>query len=98
VRAPALDPTGGGSEETFRKERAWLPPYLEYDRTGDILYLNKIPPDPQQESEEIDYWVIARLSQETKEIEKWRPSSTRVSSNEGLNLPLIVELGLPERP
>ena len=71
---------------------------LEYDRTGDILYLNKTPPYPEQESEEIDYGVIARLNPKTGEIENLEILffSTRISSSEGLKLPIIAELRLPE--
>ena len=71
---------------------------LEYDRTGDILYLNKIPPYPEQESEEIDYGVIARLNPKTGEIESLEILffSAMVSSSEGLKLPIIAELRLPE--
>ena len=40
---------------------------VEYDRTGDILYLGKTPPYPEQESEEIDYGVVARLNPQSQE-------------------------------
>jgi uncharacterized protein YuzE len=72
---------------------------LEYDRTGDILYLNKTAPYPEQESEEIDYGIIARLNPKTGEIENLEILffSARVSSSEGLKLPIIAELRLPER-
>jgi hypothetical protein len=64
------------------------------------LYLNKIPPHPEQESEEIDYQVIARWNSKTGEIENLGIFffSIRVSSSEGLKLPIITELPLPERP
>ncbi len=42
---------------------------FEYDREGDILYINKRPPYPEQESEEIDYGIVARLNPSTGEIE-----------------------------
>ncbi|MGK7904182.1 MAG: DUF2283 domain-containing protein [Hormoscilla sp.] len=42
---------------------------LKYDREGDILYLSKISPYKEQESEEIEDGVIARLNPTTNEIE-----------------------------
>ena len=53
----------------------------------------------EQESEEIDYGVIARLNPETGEIENLEilSFSARVSSSEGLTLPIIADLRLPER-
>jgi hypothetical protein len=38
---------------------------VEYDKAGDILYLGKAKPYPDQESEELDYGVVARLNPET---------------------------------
>jgi Protein of unknown function (DUF2283) len=51
---------------------------FEYDREGDILYINKRPAYAEQESEEIDYGVIARLNPDTNEIE-----NCYISSNKG---------------
>ena len=42
---------------------------FKYDRPGDILYINKMPPYPEQESEELGDEVIARLNPKTGEIE-----------------------------
>jgi len=42
---------------------------VEYDRIGDILYLGTVSPYPEQESEELDYGVIARLNPQSREIE-----------------------------
>jgi len=39
---------------------------FQYDRTGDILYINKRPPYPEQESEELGDEVIARLNPKTR--------------------------------
>jgi uncharacterized protein YuzE len=71
---------------------------LEYDRVGDILYIHKTAPYPEQESDEIDDGVIARLNPKTGEIENLEILffSARVSSSEGLKLPIIAELRLPE--
>ncbi len=72
---------------------------VEYDRTGDILYLGKIPPYPEQESEEIDYGVVARLNPQSGEIENLEILffSKRVASGETLRLPVFAEFHLPER-
>ncbi len=72
---------------------------LEYDRIGDILYMNKTAPYPEQESEELDYGVVARLNSKTGEIENLEILffSARVSSGEGLKLPIVAEFHLPER-
>ena len=42
---------------------------FQYDREGDILYINKRPPYPEQESEELGDEVIARQNPKTKELE-----------------------------
>ena len=38
---------------------------FKYDREGDILYINKMPPYPGQDSEELGDEVIARLNPKT---------------------------------
>lgn len=42
---------------------------FKYDRQGDILYINKMPPYAEQDSEELGDEVIARLNPKTGEIE-----------------------------
>jgi uncharacterized protein YuzE len=42
---------------------------FQYDRVGDILYISKCSPYPEQASEELGDDVIARLSPTTGEIE-----------------------------
>ena len=42
---------------------------FKYDRQRDILYINKMPPYAEQDSEELGYEVIARLNPKTGEIE-----------------------------
>jgi uncharacterized protein YuzE len=42
---------------------------FRYDREGDILYIDKCPPYPEQESEEIGDEVIGRLNPRSGEIE-----------------------------
>ena len=72
---------------------------VEYDRTGDILYLGKTTPYPEQESEEIDYGVVARLNPKSREIENLEILffSKRMASGEVLKLPVFAEFRLAER-
>lgn len=42
---------------------------LEYDRIGDILYITKVRPYREQETEEIGEDILARLNPETREVE-----------------------------
>ena len=41
---------------------------FRYDRSTDILYIDKTPPYPEQETEELGDDVIARLNPATHEI------------------------------
>ncbi len=72
---------------------------VEYDRIGDILYLGTVSPYPEQESEELDYGVVARLNPQSGEIENLEILffSSRVASGEALQLPVLAEFHLPER-
>jgi uncharacterized protein DUF2283 len=45
---------------------------FKYDREGDILYINKRSPYPEQESEELADGVIARLSPTTGKSRIWK--------------------------
>ena len=42
---------------------------FEYDGVGDILYINKAPPYPEQESEQLAYNVVARRNPRTGSVE-----------------------------
>ena len=42
---------------------------FQYDREGDILYINRCSPYAEQESEELGDDVIARMNPRTGEIE-----------------------------
>jgi len=55
----------GEPKENYMNEKITF----ECDREGDILYIDKCSPYPEQESEEIEYGVIARLNPETEKIE-----------------------------
>jgi len=67
-----------------------------YDRETDILYLNKIPPYPEQESEEIGEEIIARLHPKTCEVENLEILffSTRLLRSNTLELPVEADLHL----
>jgi uncharacterized protein YuzE len=63
---------------------------FKYDREGDILYINKRPPYPEQNSEELGDEVIARLNPKTGEIENLEVLffSTRLLRNDLFELPI----------
>ena len=69
---------------------------FKYDREGDILYINKKPPYPEQESEEIGDGVIARLNPKTGEIENLEVLffSTRLLRSDLFELPVTADLRL----
>ncbi len=67
---------------------------FQYDREGDILYIQKRPPYPEQESEELGDDVVARMNPSTGEIEgleilffssRWRSDGT-------FDLPVAADL------
>ena len=69
---------------------------FQYDRMGDILYINKCPPYAEQESEELGDDVVARLNPKTGEVENLEVLffSTRLLRSELLELPIQAELHL----
>jgi len=69
---------------------------FEYDREGDIFYINKRQPYAEQESEEIDYGIVARLSLSTGEIENLEILffSQRLLEKTLVELPIIADLRL----
>ena len=73
---------------------------FQYDREGDILYINKRPPYPEQESEELNDEVIARLNPKTKEIENLEVLffSTRLLRSNTFELPIAADLRLVGKP
>lgn len=42
---------------------------FEYDDEGDILYINKVSPYPEQETDQLEYNVLARRNPRTGAIE-----------------------------
>jgi hypothetical protein len=65
-----------------------------YDRTVDVLHIDKCPPYPEQESEELSDEVVARMNPETGEIENLEVLffSSRLLAGELLELPVTAEL------
>lgn len=69
---------------------------FRYDRAGDILYMDKCPPYPEQESEELGDDVIARLNPRSGEVENLEVLffSTRLLRSDLFELPVSAELRL----
>jgi hypothetical protein len=42
---------------------------FEYDNIGDTLYIRKVPPYPQQPTEQLEYNVSVRLNPATRQVE-----------------------------
>jgi uncharacterized protein YuzE len=67
---------------------------FKYDREADILYINKCDPYPEQESEELNQEVIARLNPATGEIENLELLffSTRLLRSDLFELPVTADI------
>ncbi|MBN1955163.1 MAG: DUF2283 domain-containing protein [Anaerolineae bacterium] len=70
---------------------------FKYDRAADILYIDKISPYPEQETEELGDDVIARLNPTTGEIENLEVMffSTRLLRENLFELPVAVDWHIP---
>ena len=70
---------------------------MEYDAVGDILYLGKVRPYPEQESEELDYGVVARLNPDSGAVENLEILffQQRLSHGENLQIPVMADFRLP---
>jgi hypothetical protein len=71
---------------------------FEYDRVGDILYISKCKPYPEQSSEELGEEVIARMNPITGEIENLEILffSTRLLRDNLFELPIVADFRLPQ--
>lgn len=69
---------------------------FRYDREADILYIDKVPPYAEQECEELEDEVIARLHPETGEVENLEILffSTRLLRSDLFELPITADLRL----
>ena len=67
---------------------------FKYDREADILHIDKCPPYPEQDSEELGDDVIARLNPTTGEIENMEVLffSTRLLRGDVFDIPVDAEL------
>lgn len=66
---------------------------FKYDQIGDILYIEKCPPYPEQESEELGDEVLARLNPTTGQIETLEILffSKRFLEGNLLELPILAD-------
>ncbi len=69
---------------------------FNYDRQADILYINKVAPYAEQESDELGDEIIARFNPTTGEIENLEVLffSTRLLRSELFSLPVDAEFRL----
>jgi uncharacterized protein YuzE len=69
---------------------------FKYDREADILYINKVEPYADQESDEVGDEIIARFNPQTGDIETLEVLffSTRLLRNELFSLPVIADFKL----
>ena len=69
---------------------------FKYDRTADILYIDKTKPYREQETEELGDDVIARLNPTTGEVENLEVFffSTRLLRQDLFELPVVADLRL----
>jgi len=73
---------------------------IDYDRLGDILYLGTTAPYPEQETEELEYGIVARLNPHSGEIENLEILffSSRLKNGDGLHLPILAKFYLGAHP
>ena len=71
---------------------------FRYDPVGDILFIDKVRPYPEQDSEELEDEVIVRMHPETGEIENLEILfyTARLRSGEELELPVEASLRLAD--
>jgi uncharacterized protein YuzE len=69
---------------------------FRYDREADILHIDKRPPYPEQETEELGDDIIARLNPDSGAVENLEVLffSTRLLRSDLLELPVSAELRL----
>jgi len=72
---------------------------FKYNREGDILYIDKVPPYAEQDTAEPGDDVIARLNPTTGEIENLEVLffSTRLLRADLFELPVTAELHMVEK-
>jgi uncharacterized protein YuzE len=72
---------------------------FRYDREADILHIDKCPPYPEQESEEMKDEIVVRLNPRTGEVENLEVLffSTRLLRADLFELPVTADLRLVSR-
>ena len=67
---------------------------IRYDAVGDILYIDKVAPYAEQDSELLEDEVVARFNPKTREIETLEILffSKRLSADKVLELPIDAHL------
>lgn len=67
---------------------------IEYDEVGDILHIDTVKPYPEQESDEIDEGVVARLHPTSGAIENIEVLFfvERLRKDKKLELPVLADL------
>jgi hypothetical protein len=72
---------------------------FRYDRETDILHIDKCPPYPEQDSEELQDEVVARLNPKSGDIENLEVLffSTRLLRGDMFELPVTADLHLRSR-
>jgi len=72
---------------------------FQYDREGDILYINKRAPYAEQESQELNDEVVARLNPKTGEVENLEVMFfyTRLLRGDLFELPIDADLRLVQK-
>lgn len=66
---------------------------FKYDREADILYINRRPPYPEQESEEVGGDIVVRINPKSGEVENVEILffSTRLLRDDVFEVPIIFE-------
>ena len=69
---------------------------FNYDREADILYIDKVSPYADQESEELEDDIVVRLNPITNEVENFEVLffSTRLLRKNLFDLPVAASLSL----
>jgi hypothetical protein len=69
---------------------------FHYDHIGDILYIDKCKPYPEQESEAIEDDIVIRLHPSTNEVENVEILfySKRLNQTNDFTLPFLTEMRL----
>jgi hypothetical protein len=67
---------------------------LHYEREGDILYIDKVPPYSEQESQEVGDGVVVRTNPSTGAVENVELLffSSRFQNSSDVEIPVSVDL------